>query len=149
MKCPYCNTLNDHVIDSRVVRDGKAIRRRRECGTCSGRYTTYEYIESITHTVVKLDGKREDFNRMKLEQGIRIACTKRPISTETIQQLVDVVIEELQSMQLREIPVQTIGNLVMQGLKKLDEVAYIRFASVYRKFEEKEDFVKEIQEIDR
>ncbi|MFC1733981.1 ATP cone domain-containing protein [candidate division KSB1 bacterium] len=99
--------------------------------------------------MVKLDGKREDFNRMKLEQGIRIACTKRPISTETIQQLVDVVIEELQSMQLREIPVQTIGNLVMQELKKLDEVAYIRFASVYRKFEEKEDFVKEIQEIGR
>lgn len=149
MKCPYCNNLDDHVIDSRAVREGQAIRRRRECSNCSGRYTTYEYIESITHTVVKKDGKREDFNRQKLESGVRTACTKRPISLESVQQLVDSVVEQLQVMQLKEIPVNTIGELVMERLKNLDEVAYIRFASVYRKFEEKEDFVKEIRGIEK
>jgi len=148
MKCPYCNSQDDHVIDSRTVREGEAIRRRRECTKCAGRYTTYEYIENITHTVVKKDGKREDFDRQKLENGVRLACTKRPISLESILQLVDSVIEQLQILQLKEIPAQTIGELVMERLKKLDDVAYIRFASVYRKFEEKEDFVKEIQGID-
>lgn len=147
MKCPYCGSMDDHVIDSRTVREGKAIRRRRECIHCSNRFTTYEYIESITHTVVKRDGKREDFSREKLEQGIRIACTKRPISLEAVQMLVDDVIEQLQSLQLRELPVMKIGEIVMRELKEIDEVAYIRFASVYRKFGEKEDFVKEIQEI--
>ncbi|MFC1477797.1 transcriptional regulator NrdR [candidate division KSB1 bacterium] len=147
MKCPYCTSQDDHVIDSRVVRDGDAIRRRRECGNCGGRYTTYEYIENITHTVVKLDGKREDFDRQKLEKGIQLACAKRPISLEGIQKVVDAVIERLQTMQLREIPTETIGEIIMGELKKLDDVAYLRFASVYRKFEEKEDFVKEVRDI--
>lgn len=149
MKCPYCKARDDHVIDSRTVRDGEAIRRRRECLKCGNRYTTYEYIENISHTVVKIDGKREDFNRQKLETGIKLACKKRPISLESITKIVDNVVEKLQSMQLREIPTQQIGQLVMEELKKLDDVAYIRFASVYRKFEEIEDFVKEIQGIDK
>ncbi len=149
MKCPYCSSHNDHVIDSRSVRSGVATRRRRECGDCKGRFTTYEYIENITHTVVKKDGVREDFDRQKLERGIKIACTKRPIPTETIQQMVESIIEQLYTMQLREIPAKDIGELVIEHLKEVDDVAYIRFASVYRKFGEKEDFVKEVREIEK
>jgi len=136
------------VIDSRIVRDGEATRRRRECLSCKKRYTTYEYIENITHTVVKRDGRREDFDRKKLEQGIRLACSKRPVSYETIQQIVDKIIEKLHELQLKEIPHKVIGEMVMEELKNIDHVAYVRFASVYRKFEAKEDFVKEVREIE-
>jgi len=148
MKCPYCHNQDDKVIDSRVVRDGEAIRRRRECLSCKKRYTTYEYIENIAHTVVKRDGRREDFNRKKLEEGIRLACSKRPVSYETIQQIVDKIIEKLYELQLKEIPHKVIGEMVMEELKNIDHVAYVRFASVYRKFEAKEDFVKEVREIE-
>ncbi|MCH7783363.1 transcriptional repressor NrdR [candidate division KSB1 bacterium] len=149
MKCPYCQNLDDKVIDSRVVRDGGAIRRRRECTTCDRRYTTYEYIENVTHTVVKRDGRREDFDRQKLEQGIKLACSKRSISFDTIQSAVDSIIEKLHSLHLKEIPHQTIGQMVMDELKNIDHVAYVRFASVYRQFEAKEDFVREVREIEK
>ena len=148
MKCPYCQCLDDKVIDSRVVREGDAIRRRRECTKCERRYTTYEYIEKVTHTVVKRDGRREDFNRQKLEIGLKLACSKRPISYDTIQTSVDNIIEKLHSLQLKEIPHETIGEMVMEELKNIDHVAYVRFASVYRQFEAKEDFVREVREIE-
>lgn len=148
MKCPYCQCQDDKVIDSRVVREGDAIRRRRECTKCERRYTTYEYIEKVTHTVVKRDGRREDFNRQKLEIGLKLACSKRPISYDTIQSAVDNIIEKLYSLQLKEIPHETIGEMVMEELKNIDHVAYVRFASVYRQFEAKEDFVREVREIE-
>ncbi|MFC1492451.1 transcriptional regulator NrdR [candidate division KSB1 bacterium] len=149
MKCPYCHSGDDKVIDSRSVRDGEAIRRRRECIGCGGRYTTYEYIESITYKVVKRDGTREDFDRKKLEEGIIRACSKRPIPFEKIQEAVDSIIERLQSDHYKEIPADLIGELVMNALKELDDVAYVRFASVYRKFEAKEDFVRTIKGIEK
>lgn len=147
MKCPFCQHSDDKVIDSRVVREGEAIRRRRECTSCAGRYTTYEYVESITRTVVKKDGSREDFDRQKLLKGIKMACSKRPISYEMIENSVDSIINTLSTDQQKEVTGERIGELVMSVLKDLDDVAYVRFASVYRKFEVKEDFVKEIQEI--
>ena len=149
MKCPYCHNQDDKVIDSRIVRDGEAIRRRRECLSCEKRYTTYEYIENVTRTVVKRDGRREDFDRKKLEEGIRLACSKRPVSYETIQQLVNRIIEKLHELQMKEISHKVIGEMVMGELKNIDHVAYVRFASVYRKFEAKEDFVKEVREIEK
>ena len=148
MKCPYCQTSEDKVIDSRVVRDGSAIRRRRECSSCGHRYTTYEYIEKVTHTVVKRDGRREDFDRQKLERGIKLACSKRPIPSESIEQIVDSIIEKLHNLQLKEIPHKIVGQIVMDELKKIDHVAYVRFASVYRQFEAKEDFLKSVKEIE-
>ncbi|MFC1554373.1 transcriptional regulator NrdR [candidate division KSB1 bacterium] len=149
MKCPFCRNQDDKVIDSRVVRDGDAIRRRRECTQCKKRYTTYEYIESVTHSVIKRDGRREDFDRNKLEKGIKLACTKRQISFDTVQVVVDNIIEKLNSMHQKEIHHKDIGELVMNELKIIDHVAYVRFASVYRKFEAKEDFVKEVLDIDQ
>ncbi|KPK87503.1 hypothetical protein AMJ80_11935 [bacterium SM23_31] len=149
MKCPYCHNQDDKVIDSRIVRDGEAIRRRRECLNCEKRYTTYEYIENVTRTVVKRDGRREDLDRKKLEEGIRLACSKRPVSYETIQQLVNRIIEKLHELQMKEISHKVIGEMVMGELKNIDHVAYVRFASVYRKFEAKEDFVKEVREIEK
>ncbi len=148
MKCPYCQTSEDKVIDSRVVRDGSAIRRRRECLSRSHRYTTYEYIEKVTHTVVKRDGRREDFDRQKLERGLKLACSKRPIPSESIDQTVDSIIEKLHTLYLKEIPHKIVGQMVMDELKKIDHVAYVRFASVYRQFEAKEDFVKSVKEIE-
>ena len=148
MKCPYCQTSEDKVIDSRTVREGSAIRRRRECSSCSHRYTTYEYIEKVTHTLVKRDGNREDFDKQKLENGIKLACSKRPIPYEKIELVVDTIIEKLHTLQLKEIPHKIVGELVMEELKKIDHVAYVRFASVYRKFEAKEDFVKSVKEIE-
>ncbi len=148
MKCPYCQTSEDKVIDSRVVRDGSSIRRRRECLSRSHRYTTYEYIEKVTHTVVKRDGRREDFDRQKLERGLKLACSKRPIPSESIDQTVDSIIEKLHTLHLKEIPHKIVGQMVMDELKKIDPVAYVRFASVYRQFEAKEDFVKSVKEIE-
>jgi len=144
MKCPFCNCEEDKVVDSRSSREGKAIRRRRECLSCSQRYTTYEYVETIPLTIVKADGRREPYDRQKILSGLHMACKKRPISTETINQIVDQIENQIQSVTEGEISSKTIGELTMKGLYPVDEVAYIRFASVYRKFQEIKEFLSEI-----
>ena len=146
MKCPFCDSEDDKVVDSRAAQDGRSVRRRRECLACSKRYTTYEYVEKVSLTVVKNDGKREDFDRQKLFKGIALACNKRPISEEQINDLVTQIEEELQnSSRGTEVTSKKIGELVMDRLKSLDEVAYVRFASVYRKFKDKNEFLDELK----
>ena len=146
MKCPFCDSEDDKVDDSRAAQDGRSVRRRRECLACSKRYTTYEYVEKVSLTVVKNDGKREDFDRQKLFKGIALACNKRPISEEQINDLVTQIEEELQnSSRGTEVTSKKIGELVMDRLKSLDEVAYVRFASVYRKFKDKNEFLEELK----
>ncbi|OGC89382.1 MAG: transcriptional regulator NrdR [candidate division Zixibacteria bacterium RBG_16_48_11] len=145
MKCPFCGHEEDKVVDSRNAQEGRAVRRRRECLACSKRYTTYEYVEKVTLTVVKNDGRREDFDRQKLFKGITLACNKRPISEEKINSVVAEIEEELQNNSRGEVTSQKIGELVMDRLKKLDEVAYVRFASVYRKFKDKSEFLEELR----
>jgi len=146
MKCPFCGYVESKVMDSRVSRDGSAIRRRRECLACSRRFTTYEYIEEIMPTVVKKDGRREPFDRSKIRNGIRKACQKRPISMETIESLVAEVERFCQEYSGEEMSSSRIGEKVMQVLKDLDGVAYVRFASVYRQFRDVKDFLQELQE---
>ena len=131
MKCPKCGSDDDKVLDSRSVREGAAIRRRRECTVCGARFTTHEEIDRDEVTVVKQDGTRAPFSRQKLEKGVRIACQKRPVSEDQLQSLLDSVIASLEG---EEVPTSKIGELVMERLHQLDEVAYIRFASVYRRF---------------
>ncbi len=134
MKCPYCHDRESKVIDSRDLRDGESIRRRRECLKCGNRFTTYERVEPISILVIKKDGNREEFNREKLSRGILTAFTKRPTRAEEIKQLVDAVETEIFRSGELEIPSRRIGELVMQKLQAADPVAYIRFASVYREF---------------
>jgi len=145
MKCPFCNCEEDKVVDSRAAFDGRSVRRRRECLSCSKRYTTYEYVEKVSLSVVKNDGKREEFDRQKLFKGIALACNKRPIPEEKINSLVSEIEEELQNFSKGEVTSQRIGELVMDRLKALDEVAYVRFASVYRKFKDKNEFLEELR----
>jgi transcriptional repressor NrdR len=147
MRCPKCGSLEDRVIDSRLTREGQAIRRRRECCGCGYRYTTYEKIEREGLRVIKRDGRREDFSREKLIAGIQKACQKRPISQDVIESMVDRIITRLADKYDREVPSTEIGKLVMDELRKLDEVAYVRFASVYRRFEEATDFVQEVKKL--
>ncbi|MDR0303653.1 MAG: transcriptional regulator NrdR [Chitinispirillales bacterium] len=145
MKCPYClNEDESRVVDSRSSRDGNAIRRRRECEKCNKRFTTYEYVEKMNVIVVKRDCRREDFNIQKLRKGIDIACTKRPISIDEISSLVDRVAKKTESLNKNEVESSEIGNIVMDELYLLDQIAYIRFASVYRDFKTVEEFVKQI-----
>lgn len=145
MRCPFCNFSEDKVIDSRSSKDGLVIRRRRECLKCQRRYTTYERQEKTSLKVVKKDGCREDFDRRKVLNGVSRACEKRPISVEKIEELVNTLEGELQSRLEREVPSEDIGELVMKKLYKLDEVAYVRFASVYRQFKDITDFTKEVK----
>lgn len=142
MRCPQCGANEDRVVDSRDSRDGRAIRRRRECLKCQKRFTTYEMIEEISLMVVKKDGRREPFNRQKILTGIRRACQKRPIGLEQIEEIVDEIEKTLHASFEREIKASVIGNLVMEKLKALDKVAYVRFASVYREFKDASDFMK-------
>ncbi len=144
MKCPYCQFEEDKVVDSRGSRNGTSIRRRRECLACGKRYTTYEYVETASFSIVKNDGRREPFDRRKIMAGLKMACTKRPISAETIEQMVDNIENQLQAMAENEINSTQIGELAMRQLHQVDEVAYIRFASVYRKFTEIKEFLSEI-----
>lgn len=144
MKCPYCQFEEDKVVDSRGSKNGAAIRRRRECLGCGKRYTTYEYVETASFAIVKNDGRREAFDRRKILAGLKMACTKRPISAETIEQMVDNIENQLQAMAESEINSTQIGELAMRQLHQVDEVAYIRFASVYRKFTEIKEFLSEI-----
>jgi transcriptional repressor NrdR len=145
MRCPYCNENNSKVIDSRAKSEGRVIRRRRECISCKRRFTTKEYIEETPILVVKSDQRREAFNREKLKQGILLACSKRPISIDQIESLVNQVENSLKDQSKEEVSSKEIGQLVMQHLKQLDQVAYVRFASVYRNFQDKEEFLAEIQ----
>ena len=144
MKCPFCTCEEDKVVDSRSSREGKAIRRRRECLSCGQRFTTYEYVETIPLTIVKADGRREPYDRQKILGGLYTACKKRPISTETIEQMVDQIENAMQGMAESEIQSKVLGELAMKALFPVDEVAYIRFASVYRKFKEIKEFLSEI-----
>ena len=145
MKCPFCGNEEDKVIDSRTSQEGRSVRRRRECEKCGKRFTTYEYVENVSLNVVKNDGRREDFDRQKLQRGIELACNKRPISLKKIASLVDEIEEELQGLSKKEITSKEIGELVMKKLKDLDEVAYVRFASVYHKFKDINEFLAELQ----
>jgi len=145
MKCPFCNYPETHVIDSRSRGDGQFIRRRRECLSCKKRFTTKEYVDLLPLWVVKQDGRREQFDRNKLLHGLRLACTKRPISMEAMDDLIGKVESELRESDGEEVNTRKIGEIVVKHLKKLDEVAYVRFASVYRKFRTKEEFLKELK----
>jgi len=147
MRCPRCRHLDDKVIDSRTSSDGAVIRRRRECLKCGHRFTTYEQTQRETLMVVKRDGRREEFDRRKLTVGIQKACEKRPVSAEQIEHAVEEIIEELGNQYDREVPATAIGELVMRQLNKLDPVAYVRFASVYRQFRDVNEFVHTIQEL--
>ena len=147
MKCPFCLHDEDKVIDSRSSNEGKSVRRRRECSKCKKRFTTYEYVEEVPLMVVKRDGRREAFDRNKIISGILKACEKRPVSVEKVEALVDRVEKELQKSFDKEVKVQVVGELVMDHLHKLDEVAYVRFASVYRQFKDINQFMKELKDL--
>ena len=147
MKCPYCNYEDTKVIDSRPTEDGHAIRRRRGCEKCGKRFTTYEKVEESIIMIVKKDGSREAFDRGKLMNGIIRACEKRPVPMATIEGMVDRIERGLNNLMQKEVKSDFIGELVMDELKKVDQVAYIRFASVYRQFTDVETFTKEIQKL--
>ncbi len=147
MKCPFCGTNSDKVIDSREVTNGQIIRRRRKCSHCGRKFTTKETLVNLPIMVMKQGGIKESFDRDKLRKGIAIACNKRPISAEQIDLTVGKIEGELQDLKTRDIPAQTIGKLAMKHLRKLDDVAYVRFASVYHKFESKEEFLEELKRL--
>lgn len=148
MRCPKCGCQEDKVIDSRASREGATIRRRRECAGCAFRFTTYEEIEHEELMVIKRDGRREALSRDKLLSGIRKACQKRPISLQAMEQLVDRIFEQLLTRYEHELPAEELGKMVMDGLRELDQVAYVRFASVYRRFQEATDFVQEVKKLE-
>lgn len=147
MKCPYCGNLETSVLESRISEDGNSFRRRRECQKCKKRFTTYERAER-TLLVIKKDGRREPFDREKIKRGILLACHKRPVSAEQIEQTVDEVEQELLRKDTAEVPSKTIGNVVLKKLKKIDKVAWLRFASVYLEFADLKDFEKAIEKIE-
>jgi transcriptional repressor NrdR len=147
MRCPKCQARDDKVIDSRAIKDETVIRRRRECLACEHRFTTYEEIERDDLRVLKRDGRYETFDRKKLVAGIDKACQKRPVSREAIERTVNEIIDELVKTFGDEIPTKAIGDKIMLHLRRLDEVAYVRFASVYRKFRDIKEFVNEVQSL--
>ncbi|MBW2185969.1 MAG: transcriptional repressor NrdR [Deltaproteobacteria bacterium] len=147
MKCPFCTCIDTRVVDSRLGKEGNNIRRRRECSECDRRFTTYERIEDTLPLVIKKDGRREPFDRQKIIGGMQRACEKRPVSIATIEKLVDQLELSFQESPEREIPASRIGEIVMQELHELDEVAYVRFASVYRQFKDINEFMKELKDI--
>jgi transcriptional repressor NrdR len=148
MRCPKCGGQEDKVIDSRASREGATIRRRRECTVCSHRFTTYEEVEHEGLMVLKRDGRREEFSRDKLLSGLRKACQKRPVSPKALDDLVDHIVAVVTGKYESEVPGEAIGKMVMDGLRELDDVAYVRFASVYRRFAEATDFVQEVQKLE-
>ncbi len=147
MRCPFCNHIEDKVIDSRQSRDGEVIRRRRECLKCEERFTSYERIENILPHVIKKDSRREPFERQKILHGLQKACEKRPVSMESREALATRIEKSLQEAGEKEIPSSAIGEKIMDGLKEIDEVAYVRFASVYRQFKDIKEFMQEIKDI--
>ncbi|PIQ99162.1 MAG: NrdR family transcriptional regulator [Nitrospinae bacterium CG11_big_fil_rev_8_21_14_0_20_45_15] len=147
MKCPACSNLENKVIDSRLNKEGDIIRRRRECLTCSERFTSYERLEKTLPMVVKRDGRREDFDRLKIVNGVKIACQKRAISIDKIEFLVDRIEQHFQELGEKEVSAVTIGEKVVRELYNLDDVAYVRFASVYRSFKDVNEFMVELKEV--
>lgn len=149
MRCPFCGEQRDRVVDSRESRDGGTIRRRRECLACSRRYTSYERVDEIPLMVVKNDGSREPFSRKKLLDGLLKACGKRPVPVKRLEEIVDEVETRLAEREERELPTREIGAVVMERLRDLDQVAYVRFASVYRRFQDADAFMDEVKSLIR
>ena len=147
MKCPFCNHENTRVIDSRPAEENNSIRRRRVCDECGKRFTTYEKVETIPLTIIKKDNNREAYDRSKIESGVLRACHKRPVSAAQITKLVDEVENEIFNLEEREIPSDIVGEILMRKLKSLDEVAYVRFASVYREFKDLNTFMDELKNV--
>ncbi|MBI4020618.1 MAG: transcriptional repressor NrdR [Candidatus Aenigmarchaeota archaeon] len=147
MKCPFCGSLESKVLDKRESPDEKATRRRRECLSCKKRFTTYERVEAADLVVIKKDGKREMFDRSKIRTGVLKACEKRPVTLDQIEQVVDLIENDIRKLGSSEVKSTMIGNLVMRRLKRLDKVAYIRFASVYREFADVRSFQKELKKL--
>ena len=147
MKCPFCGEIDNKVIDSRLSKDGDVIRRRRECLVCSRRFTTYEHIEEIPVMLIKKDGRREAFSREKLRSGIQKACQKRNISINIVEEFLDELERDLRETGEKEIPSNKIGEKVIAKLHEIDDVAYVRFASVYREFKDVNDFVSELKSL--
>ncbi len=145
MKCPFCQSDNDRVVDSRTSPDGAATRRRRECLSCRRRYTTYERVEGTSVKIVKKDGVREPFDRAKIKRGLEKACWKRPVSDNQLESIIASVENELEQNFESEVESRHLGELVMQHLREVDQVAYVRFASVYRQFQDLNDFVSELK----
>jgi transcriptional repressor NrdR len=147
MKCPFCHETDNRVIDSRLSKDNNMIRRRRECSKCSRRFTTYERVEEMMPLVVKKDGRRETYERIKIINGVKRACEKRPVSINTIEAIADRIERSLQERGEKEIPSSVIGEATMRELHDTDEVAYVRFASVYRSFKDINEFMVELEEL--
>ena len=147
MRCPFCQNMDDRVIDSRLSKDGDLIRRRRECSHCQRRFTTYERVEETLPLVIKKDGRRELFERGKILNGLQKACEKRPISVTVLEKLIERIEQRLQESGEREILSREIGELIMLELQNLDEIAYVRFASVYRSFKDVNEFMSEVKEL--
>ena len=147
MRCPFCNFHDTKVIDSRTRDGGRSIRRRRECIKCKRRYTTREQIDEIPLLIIKQDNRREEFDRNKLFKSVQVACIKRPISVTTIEQIVTKIEYDLRDQGLEEVESSKVGEMVMDALKELDEVAYVRFASVYRNFQAKQEFIDELKQL--
>jgi len=147
MRCPFCNHLEDRVIDSRLSKDGDVIRRRRECLKCEGRFTSYERIENTLPHVIKKDNRREPFDRNKILQGLEKACEKRPVSVASREAIVSKIERNLRALGEKEVPSSYIGEQIMNELREIDEVAYVRFASVYRQFKDISEFKREIEAI--
>lgn len=147
MKCPFCRSLENKVIDSRLSKEGDVIRRRRECLDCQRRFTTYERVEEILPLVIKKNGSRELFDRNKIMAGLKKACEKRPISVEVLEEVTSGIERHFQEMGEKEIPSSAIGEMVMRALYHLDDVAYVRFASVYRQFKDITQFIEEVKEL--
>ncbi len=147
MRCPFCGNIEDRVIDSRMSKEGDVIRRRRECLKCERRFTSYERIEDVLPMVVKKDSRREPFDRLKILNGLKKACEKRPIPTERLEEIVNEIERRLLSLGVKEIQSEWIGEEVMNSLRDLDKVAYVRFASVYREFEDVNEFLEEVKKL--
>ncbi len=147
MNCPHCGHEEDKVVDSRSIKDGRAIRRRRECLACNERFTTYEYVEKLTLTVIKSGNRREPFDHQKILLGIKLACNKRPVAAKQLEAMADQVEAEVSARPGNEVSSQEIGEIVMTQLRAVDDIAYVRFASVYRKFADKAEFLEEMKKL--
>lgn len=145
MNCPFCQHADSSVIDSRLSKEGAIIRRRRECDACKKRFTTYERVDELLPLIIKKDGRREPYDRKKMALGIQKACEKRPVSAETIEEVIDRIEREIQELGEKEIPSKEIGERIMKELHRLDQVAYVRFASVYRQFKDINEFMDELK----
>lgn len=149
MKCPFCGSFDTHVVDSRVSEAGDSVRRRRRCASCDKRFTTYETVELRLPQVVKTNASREEFSPAKLREGFRRALHKRPVPTEYVDQEIELIVKHILSLGEREIPARLIGEMVMHALKRLDKIAYIRFASVYKSFQDVDDFRDVLKDLDK